>query len=177
MIEVCGNIGKNVIRRVERYIELARALKPSNQTGQMFHVTIACRKRKIIAIGINNYRKLHNAERWGHYHPCKSLNTSLYRPGIHSEISALIKLGLEDCKDLDFFNIRIGNNGEVMVSRPCENCYRVLNQVGYRHCYFFNENGKLCRFTDPDINFYPSRLKELAKLTAIANQNEYTIEL
>lgn len=126
-----------------RYAEIAKALKPSNQTGQFFHVTFVCKKRKVLAIGINNYHKALDAKKWGEYKPCKSVNTESYRPGIHSEISALIKLGREDCSDLDFFNIRIGNNGEITISKPCPNCYRVLQQIGFKNIYYFDNNHRI----------------------------------
>lgn len=151
MIKAAFDISKNIVRRVERYIEIAYALKPASQTGQFFHLTFVCSKKKILAIGINNYHKILDSRKWGEYKPCKTDNVSSYRPGIHSEISALIKLGREDCSDLDFFNIRIGNNGEVMVSKPCLNCQRVLNQIGYKNIYYFDENKVLKRYIDSEI--------------------------
>lgn len=136
-------ITKNIRRRIEHYVEIARALKPTNQTGQFFHTTFICKKRKILAIGINNYNKTIDTRKWGEYKPNKALNTESYRPGIHSEISALIKLGREDCSDLDFYNIRIGNNDEIMVSRPCPNCQRVLEQVGFKNVYYYDERKRI----------------------------------
>ena len=133
------------MRRIKRYVEIARALKSNNQTGQFFHVTFINRKSKTLAIGINNYKKNIDPKRWGRYNPTKTSRTPDYHPCIHSEISALIKLGKEDCSELDFYNIRIGNNnGEVMVSRPCINCQRVLNQVGFKNIYYHDENKRVC---------------------------------
>lgn len=140
-----NRISKSILRRIKRYVEIARALKPNNQTGQFFHVTFICKNRKILSIGINNYRKNLDAKRWGEYRPLKTTRTPDYHPGIHSEISALIKLGREDCSDLDFYNVRIGNNhGEIMISRPCLNCQRVLNQVGFKNIYYHDENKRVC---------------------------------
>ena len=128
-----------------RGVEIARALKPSNQTGQYFHTTFIYRKRKALAIGINNYNKINLASRWGEYLPCKNDGPTRYIAGIHSEISALIKNGLEDCSDLDFFNVRIGNNNQIGMSKPCKNCQRVLKQVGFKNLYYFDESCRICQ--------------------------------
>lgn len=136
-------ISKNILKRVEAYIEIARALKGKHQTGQFFHVTFICRKRKVISIGINNYNKLCPEHKFGSYKPIKTERQETYIPGVHSEISAIIKAGREDCSDLCFFNIRIGNNNQIAPSKPCVNCQRVLNQLGYKAIYYFDTKGQL----------------------------------
>ena len=136
-------VSKAIKKRVRHFIEIARALKPHNQTGQFFHVTFVCHKRKTLAIGINNYKKVNVPNRWGEYLPSKNEGPVRYIAGIHSEISALIKLGLEDCSDLDFYNIRIGNNGQIGLSKPCKNCQRVLMQIGYKNFYYLDGQGKI----------------------------------
>lgn len=130
---------KNLLQRVNNYVEIARALKGDHQTGQFFHVTFLCRKRKILCIGWNDYMRLCPEHRFGVYEPTKTSMEGAYRPGIHSELSVLIRSGLEDCTGLDFFNIRIGNNGQIGSSKPCKNCQRVLNQVGFKHIYYFDQ--------------------------------------
>lgn len=138
-------VSKSIIQRMMRCVEIARALKSSNQTGQYFHTTFIFRKRKALAIGINNYNKINLASRWGEYLPCKNDGPTRYIAGIHSEISALIKNGLEDCSDLDFFNVRIGNNNQIGMSKPCKNCQRVLKQVGFKNLYYFDESCRICQ--------------------------------
>ena len=137
-------VSKTVIVRMKRFVEIARVLKPNNQTGQFFHVTFICHKRKTLAIGINNYHKVNIPNRWGDYLPSKNDGPVRYIAGVHSEISALIKLGLEDCSDLDFYNIRIGNNNQIGMSKPCKNCQRVLKQIGFKNLYYFDENKRIC---------------------------------
>lgn len=136
-------ISKNTKRRIDSYVELARALRGSRQTGQSFHVTVICRKRKVIAIGINSYVKLCPSHRVGVYVPNKTQRKDTYTPGLHSEISAIIKAGYTDCREFSFFNIRINNKDEVAPSKPCPNCQRVLNQVGFKNLYYFDENCEL----------------------------------
>lgn len=137
-------ISKSIIQRMMRCVEITRALKSHNQTGQYFHATFIFKKRKTLAIGINNYNKVNLVSRWGEYLPCKNDGPTRYIAGIHSEISALIKNGLEDSSDLDFFNVRIGNNNQIGMSKPCKNCQRVLKQIGFKNLYYFNEFGLIC---------------------------------
>lgn len=136
-------ISKNIKRRVHGYVELAMAMKPAKQTGQFYHVTFICKKRKVVAVGFNNLHKLLNTVKWGEYSPTKSNTTKRYVPGIHSELAAIIKGGYEDYSDFDFFNIRINNHGEIAPSKPCLNCQRILEQVGFNKVYFFDKNLKL----------------------------------
>jgi hypothetical protein len=121
----------------KRLEEITRALKPTKQTGKCFHTTFAFKGNKMLAIGYNNYNKLHPHHKFGVYEPTKDLNSN-YTAGIHSEISCLIKLGVEDCSDITFVNVRIDNNDKPAVSKPCANCECILEQVGNRKVWFFD---------------------------------------
>ena len=116
--------------------EITRALKSSKQTGKSFHTTFAFRGSKLLSIGINNYNRQHPSRKFGKYHATKG--SGIYTPGIHSEVSALIKLGLEDCCDITFVNLRINNNDKIANSKPCPNCSRVLNQIGYKNIWYYD---------------------------------------
>lgn len=116
--------------------EITRALKSSKQTGHSFHTTFAFRGNKLLSIGINNYNKQHPSHKFGQYRSTKG--SGIYVPGIHSEVSALIKLGVEDCSDITFVNLRIDNNGKLANSKPCFNCTRVLNQIRYKNVWYFD---------------------------------------
>lgn len=61
-----------------------------------------------------------------------------YKPCFHSEISAILKLGKEDCSDIEFFNIRIDNNGNIASSKPCANCMNMLRTMGFKRIYYTN---------------------------------------
>lgn len=119
----------------KRLEEITKALKPIHQSGKSFHVTAVYRKNKMLCIAHNNYNKEHPYYKFGEYTPIKG---GKYSAGIHSETAALIKLGFEDCSDLTFVNIRIDNNGNPAISKPCENCQRVLDQIGYKRIWFYD---------------------------------------
>lgn len=136
------NMSKNVMRRMRGYVRLVKAMKPARQTGRFYHATFICKKRKVIAIGFNNFNKVLPVHKWGEYDSDR--NGTSYVPSIHSELSAIIKCGHEDCSQFDFYNIRINNHNEIACSKPCPNCQRILEQVGFNKVYYFDEDGKLC---------------------------------
>lgn len=121
----------------KRLESISSSLKPLYQTGQSFHVTFVYLGSKLIKIGQNNYRKNHRAHKYGNYNPTKK-STAAYIAGIHSEIDSLIRLGTNECFDYTFVNIRIGNDGNPRISKPCANCFRVLRQTGYKAIWYFD---------------------------------------
>jgi deoxycytidylate deaminase len=119
-----------------RLEEISRALKPLHQTGKKFHTCFAYHGNKLISIAANDYSKLHPAHKWGEYKNTKF--NGEYCSGVHAEVKNLIKLGLEDCSHLTFVNIRIDNNGEPAISKPCANCERVLRQIKIRQIWYYD---------------------------------------
>jgi len=118
-----------------RLEEITRALKLGAQTGKSFHTTFVYRGNKMLCLATNNYNKLHRRHKFTDYTKNDCDN---YVASLHSEISSLIRLGFTDCSDLSFVNIRIDNNDCAAVSRPCENCARVLLGVGYKNLWYYD---------------------------------------
>lgn len=121
----------------KRLEDITRSLKPFNQTGKTFHTTFIYKGSKLLKIGHNSYTKLHREHKFGKYRPTKD-DSSRYTAGIHSEMDAIIKLGQTDCSDLTFVNVRINNTGEPAISKPCLNCKRVLEQVGFKTLWYYD---------------------------------------
>jgi hypothetical protein len=119
-----------------RLESITRALKPIHQNGRNFHATFVYNKNKLICIAHNDYAKIHPYHKFGKYQ--SKYDDVTYNPGIHSECSALIKMGMEDCSDLTFINIRIDNRDLAAISKPCINCQHILDQVGYKKLWYFN---------------------------------------
>lgn len=128
----------------ERLEDIARSLKPVHQSGRNFHATFVYRKNKLICVAHNDYTKIHPYHKFGRY-KSKYIGAE-YCPGIHSECSALIKMGLEDCSDLTFINVRIDNRNKAAVSKPCINCQGILNQVGFKKIWFY-DGSKYVKFS------------------------------
>ncbi len=126
-------------RKINRSVEIARALKSKYATGRSFHITVIFDKNKIISIGINNYLKTHPKSY--KYMKKEVVNESGYLPSIHSELSAVLKLGEEDCSNYSFINVRLDNNNQINNSRPCSGCIELLKQVGFNQFHYSNEKG------------------------------------
>lgn len=126
-------------KKINRAVEIAYALKPKYETGRSFHTTFIFDKNKIISIGINNYNKTHPKAYL--YKKDEVTNESEYVPSIHSELSAAIKLGFEDCSHLSFVNVRVDKNGQLNNSHPCSGCAKLLTQIGFKRFYYSGEKG------------------------------------
>ncbi len=136
-------LSHSILRKVERTIEIARALKPTHQTGRVFHVTTLWNKSHLLSIGVNNYHRQHPAHRFSEYHSFKVFHRADYQARLHSEISALLKLGEEDLNGITLVNTRIMNDGKVGMAKPCPNCARVLEQLSCRNIFYTDEKGKI----------------------------------
>ena len=131
---------KSIDQKINKCIEITKCLKKDKSTGHSFHTTFIFDKSKLLSIGFNNYNKLHRRHRFGIYRGTKD-NPEKYISGIHSEIDAIIKLGRTDCSRLVFINIRIDNNNNPNMSKPCENCFRVLQGLGFKQIYYIDQLG------------------------------------
>ena len=131
---------KNIQAKINKCIEITKCLKRDKESGRSFHTTFIFDKGKLLSIGFNNYNKLHRSTKFGKYKGTKA-NPDQYIAGLHSEIDAIIKLGRTDCSRLSFINIRIDNNDCPNMSKPCENCFRVLQGLGFKQIYYLNALG------------------------------------
>lgn len=121
----------------KRLEDIARSLKRTEQTGKSYHCCFVYLGNKLIKIGQNNYTKLHRSHKLGNYKSFKN-NSSNYIAGIHAEIDAAIRLGETDCSDYKFINIRIDNNGNSAISKPCKNCERILRELNVKRIIYFD---------------------------------------
>lgn len=127
--------------RMSRCVNIAKSLfsKGVTSNGRTFNCTFAFNKSKLLAIGINNYNReviyIKSLKT-----PYKIYGEKNYNPSLHGEISCLLKLGLEDCSHLDFYSIRLNKWKKCCCSRPCLNCENILNQVGFKHVWYFDKD-------------------------------------
>lgn len=120
--------------------EISLALAPHHSSDlRCRHFSFVINKKKIISIGTNNLKT----------HP-KNLKFNFVNKyndpinemvGTHSELNALIKLGLEDCSGLIMVNTRVNRNGMIDFSKPCRGCLDMLQQLNFKKIYFSNKNG------------------------------------
>jgi cytidine deaminase len=55
--------------------------------------------------------------------------------GTHSELNAVIKLGIEDCSKLTLVNTRINRNNLLDHSAPCNGCSDMIKQLNFKNVY------------------------------------------
>ena len=127
--------------QTSRYVDITKSLRPVN-LNKYFHCTFVFKGSNLLKIGINNYKKIHPYHKYGMYISEKESRKYEYHAGLHSEVDAIIKLGKTDCSDFSFLNIGLTKAGELTNSRPCTNCQRVLEQVGYKKIIFYNKQTK-----------------------------------
>lgn len=124
-----------------RIIEIAKALKPVDWGKMPFHTTFAFRKNKLLAVASNQPEKTHPRNLRYDYRDRKGKPRS-HIIGLHSELSAVIKLGMRDCSEISFYVVRIDNLGNANYSKPCSGCLDMFRQVNYKEVYFTDRKGK-----------------------------------
>ena len=126
-----------------RLIESAYALKGRFQTGRAFHFAAILSKSKILSIATNNYSKTHPQTLQFNYQPNSRL---------HAEMSAALKLGLQDCSGLTIVSIRIDNNNRLNNAIFCPGCKELIKQLNFKNCYHTDKNGNFIRYEQSKTN-------------------------
>lgn len=124
-----------------KIIEVSYALiNKHNADLRCRHFSFILDKSKIISIGLNSL-KTHPKNL--KYNYVNKLNENISDiVGTHSELSAVIKLGEEDCSGLTLVNTRINRNEELDFSSPCSGCLDMIKQLNFKNVYFSNAQGK-----------------------------------
>lgn len=134
-------LSKTTVHRMMKSVDVAKALCSNGfeSNGRTRNFCFAYFHSKLFKIGMNDYSRtmLGYIRQFGTEY--KKYGNEKYKPSLHAEISCLLRLGRDDCSDLDFFSVRIDKNGRHMFSKPCANCARILHQVGFKHVYFFDQ--------------------------------------
>lgn len=120
--------------KLSRLIEVAKCLKPERQTGKHFVSCAAFLGSRMVGLGFNDYTREHPRHKFGEYKPTRS-DSKNYKPSLHAEI-ALIKKLKHDPQDLTFYIVRIDNNNQVALARPCKNCEKQLYKTGFRRIVY-----------------------------------------
>lgn len=122
---------------------LKKALKLSytrftpNGYQRRYHFSVAFDGNKPILICQNNPIKInHKAYKIG-----QQFNIQTYKtfPYIHSEshlVAQLLSRYNNIDTNLSIVNIRINSLGKVLLSKPCENCQKILDAVGLTKIYW-----------------------------------------
>lgn len=119
--------------RFSQYVDIAKSLidKPNSPHK---HFSLIIYKNRIRSIGWNNKSKTHSL----------LYNHGYDYPFIHSEASAIIRFDgkPKELAHCAMVNIRLGINGQLMNSRPCIHCIRLLNTFHFKRVFYTNKYGQ-----------------------------------
>ena len=121
----------------ERFINLAKALVGKNHR----HVSFILRRNKIVSIGTNNLDKTHTQSLNYNYRGRKGEDIRR-EVGIHSELSAVLKMGEENLTKHALVNVRINKNGKAAMSKPCKGCLDLVRQLNFNKVHYTNNKGQ-----------------------------------
>ena len=130
----------------KKYVEITRALMNEGFSTRTFHTTFIIKKNKIQKIGVNTSKTHPTNLRYKYTGSAGEDIRAMV--GVHSELSAVLKYGKEDCSDCTFVNVRIDRKGRVTMSKPCRGCQDMLDQVGFKRLYYSNTDGEFVSYSN-----------------------------
>lgn len=122
---------------LKKAIKLSYERFKPNPFQRRYHFSIAFDVNKPILICQNNPIKVnHKAYRIG-----QQFNIRTYQdfPYVHSEsylISKLLDRYNTVDANLSIVNVRINREGKVLLSKPCDNCQKILDALGLKRVYW-----------------------------------------
>lgn len=61
-------------------------------------------------------------------------------PCQHAETAVILSHGLDDCKGLSLYVLRITRTNQIAMAKPCKICQALIEEVGISECYYTTEN-------------------------------------
>jgi len=120
--------------------EISYALLKKHGNYRCKHFSFIFQRNRLISIGINNPNKTHPKNLKIGFFNRKGEDIS-HTIGVHSELSAILKLGEEDCSKYTIVNTRINRNNQLDFSKPCTGCSSLLDQLNFKKIYYSTSNG------------------------------------
>lgn len=124
--------------------EISYALLKKHGNYRCKHFSFIFNKNRLISIGINNPNKTHPKNLKIGFFNRKGEDIS-HTIGVHSELSAILKLGEEDCSDYTIINTRINRNNKLDLSKPCKGCTSLIKQLNFKKIYYSTNNNIFLR--------------------------------
>ena len=119
-----------------KIIEFSYALLDRNPNPRYRHFSFILDKGRILSVAMNNQFKTHPLTRKYNY----------FSEHLHSELSACIKLGLENAEGLVMVNTRILlQNNKLGFSKPCYGCQNLCKQLQFKEIWFTTSSGEFER--------------------------------
>jgi len=124
-----------------KIIEVSYALiNKHNADLRCRHFSFILDRNRIISIGLNSLKTHPLNLKYNYVNKNNEKISDIV--GTHSELSAVIKLGEEDCSGLTIVNTRINRNNQLDYSAPCRGCCDMIQQLNFKNIYFSNVQGR-----------------------------------
>lgn len=91
---------------------------PGVGQGEFRHGAALMDGARVVSAGFNSYKT----------HPLLADKTEF--PYLHAEQHAMFKYGLDNCTGLELFVLRVGKQGDIYMSRPCDVCQHFIKEAG-----------------------------------------------
>lgn len=125
---------------ISKSLQLAKKLA-GHSDQRMVHFAFAYRRNTLLAVGYNEMRRpspksLRFARKF-------KINHWLEYPFMHAELDVIIKLWgrIFINQDISLVLVRIGSRSNLLYSRPCRNCQKVLDLLNIRKVYWSTPTG------------------------------------
>lgn len=124
-----------------KIIEMSYALAGKKRHRQRCkHFSFIYGKNKLLSIGINSPKTHPINLKYNYLNKQKDKISHIV--GTHSEMSAVIKLGLDNCENLIIINTRINRKNEIDYSMPCNGCMEMLEELRFCKIYYTTKEKK-----------------------------------
>lgn len=128
-------------KNLEKVIEISYAFAGKRSLWQRCrHFSFIFDRNKLISMGVNSYKTHPINLKYNYINRKKEKIADVI--GTHSEMSAVIKLGLNDCAGLTLVNIRINRKNELDYSFPCSGCKDMILKMGFNGVFYTTKNKK-----------------------------------
>lgn len=120
---------------LDRIVEITFALAGKNKNNQRCrHFSFICDGKRILSIGSNSPKTHPVNLRFDYVNRQKHCIRSMI--GTHSELSAVLKIGEQNCKGLTIINTRINRKNQIDFSRPCNGCMDMIKKLGFKRVIY-----------------------------------------
>ena len=136
---------------IQQSIKLANELfsESYDTTGRYraYHFSFLYERNKLLSIGQNNYemnaKALKFAKKFGVYGKIEHCT-------LHSEISCIARLWgrVRVGPNLTLVNLRISKKYNLCNSRPCSDCFKVLQALDIHKIYYSDSEGNIVKWTE-----------------------------
>lgn len=111
-------------------LQLVDSCRTVEPVASSRHTAAVVYKNKIIAVGCNSTKTHPIQAKYGRN------SKSIY---LHAEVHAMIKatalIGVDKLRYCDLYVIRLGKKGELLNSKPCSGCQRMIDDLQFRKVY------------------------------------------